>query len=153
MAAQLSYPVQKRTREASMVQEIQGRKHIALFAALMLAAGVAQADVITGAGPGAGSEKSVKSGGNGKQKGGVSVAAGDITGDGRADVRKQPIAPIAPIKPIARPIKPETPIARSPVTPKPLPNPPGNIKTKPEKPQAMLVPAVQKIREVAPRSK
>jgi hypothetical protein len=121
-----------------MVQE-KGNKQvrIAMIAALLLAAGVAQADIVTGAGAGAGPDRTVKSGGKGTQKGGVSVAVGDINGDGQAS---KPVAPIAPIK--------------SPAPPKPLPQGPANIQATPKKPQeALLVPAVQKVREAASRSK
>lgn len=122
-------------------------KNLVLAAALLLGAGTVQtemawADIITGAGAGAGPDRSVKSGGKKPQKGGVSVAAGDINGDGHSTPSKPPLTPIAPIA------KPVTPI-------KPMPSTgPTNLKAPPAKPQeALLVPAVQKVREAASRTK
>ena len=158
-------------------------KRITLLAALLLATGLAHADVIAGDGPGAGPDKTVKAGGKEKQKGGVNVAAGDINGDGKDAPRKPlPLTPIAkspldprPIrKPGIDPIGPkplpkpgtgpivkappgESPIGPKPrptLDPKPLPTTPvTQVKAPGQKPQPLLVPAVQKIREAAPRPK
>jgi hypothetical protein len=123
-----------------MVQNKRNRRMgIAVAAALLLATTAVQADVITGAGAGAGPDRKVKSGAKGAQKGGVNVAAGDVNGDGRAEAPKRPVTPI-------------TPIAK-PATPKPLPPGPVNVQAPPKKPEPLLVPAVQKIREAAPRAK
>ncbi len=127
-------------------------KHMACLAALLLAAGAVHADVITGAGPGAGPGGTVKPGGKGEQKGGVSVAAGDITGDGK-DAPKKPL-PLT--TPISKPGIPDKPIAGHPVhpkDPKPMPQTPANIKARQKPQEALLLPAVQKVRDPAAHTK
>jgi hypothetical protein len=121
-------------------------KHMACLAALLLAAGAVHADVITGAGPGAGTG-TVESGGKKPQHAGVRPAVGAVTGDGK-DVPKKPLTLTTPIS------KPVTPIAR-PVTPtKPIPSSgPTTVAAPQAKPQPLLVPAVQKVRESATRAK
>jgi hypothetical protein len=126
-------------------------KYMACLAALLLAAGAVHADVITGAGPGAGPGGTVKPGGKGEQKGGVSVAAGDITGDGK-DAPKEPL-PLT--TPISKPGIPDKPIARqgNPKDPKPMPQTPANIKARQKPQEALLLPAVQKVRDPAAHTK
>lgn len=138
-----------------MVQEAGNRlfQRIALIAALMLAAGIASAEEGTNPSAGAAADTTVKPVDPNPQKGGVSVAAGDITGDGKdfKEERKHKLNPLTdppglekrkkPMPDVAKgPKEPRVP--KDPRDPKPIPDKPGkpiakpDVPTKPEKPIA-----------------